>query len=197
MEKEALFFLLFLICSLFVINFLVVSPSEGSGRGGGSAGGYPVYDIDQTQLDNGYSTNLSDNWGFSIMINNETRSLVLNEVSNDSAVFILSGNNAQIINISEGMSKDIDVNGDGSDDITISLDSISGSQAGVTVKSIDGTGSGQNATQNKSAGVPSDLIILVVVFLAILLYYFFLKKIRRQHLRNIFEARHFRKYRVI
>lgn len=155
--------------------------------GGGSVV-YNNYNINQIQLDNGYSVNLSENDKLSFNAINENHSITINSISGN-IVTLTVASAPQVVSITEGQTKKIDLNNNGIYDIEISLNSIANNKADLTIKAINETvpsGKTTNETTKNSTGNTSpnngmsawDWILIVVIVIIAFLWWMKVKKKR-------------------
>lgn len=174
--------------------------SGGTIHGGGGTGGYTpgskTYTIDLSQLGFSSSKALAVGDSVTFTFNGETHTGTIIEIG-DGYVIIQVASTPQNVTVKTGETVNVDVNYDGTNDISIFLEKIDGGKAYLKFARIGGGAittpttpltpteptTPANVTETKPAPLDSTTILVVVVILAIVLFaYGFMKqKGKKQH----------------
>ena len=116
-------------------------PPKGGGGGGGGGGGEPsvngtVYDVgDLSNYDNGATTSVGKDDKISFILDSVRHTLTVKSILTDSVVIEIASTPVTVT-LPVNKPYNLDLNGDGVNDLSIKLNSLTGSKASITISEI-------------------------------------------------------------
>lgn len=112
--------------------------SSGSSSGGGSGSSTPskVYELNEANIKDGYINGLTSNQQISFMINGEVHTLTLNSYNATHAKVTIKSE-PQILLLPKNAVTNVDVNGNGANDIFVRYDGIKNNQAVIALQLLE------------------------------------------------------------
>ena len=171
------------------------SGSTGGGGGGGGASTTSTYTLNADQSLEGISKNLGVGDKINFVITNESHVLNLTQINTDSVIIVVRSD-PMTVSLALGETKKLSISSSSYYDLLVKLESISGSKANVTMKTIQelipvttttplSLGSQQassnpsnlsNTQNEKNINLLVPAIILVLIIIIIGVFYYFYKK---------------------
>ena len=143
------------------VSFTVAVASTADDSSSSGAGEAPIYSASDSVLEKGYTVSLGKDFGVSFSVGGTAHSLKVKSISGTGVVVIISSNPVTL-ELSVGETKKVDVNGDGTYDLSVYLKEVSSLRIKLVLTSINevvessGSGAESDVGSGDEAGLTGD-----------------------------------------
>ena len=144
----------------------------------GGSSGYFTNTVSDSDLENGYTTELGVNIQLSVNIGSESHLIRVYSITSSTATLKISSNPV-LITLSPGQNASVDVNKDGFNDLSVLLNSIGNNRANFTIQKIH-TPAATGAQQNMATGASLTWLWILIIIALFLLAFFLAERGRNR-----------------